>query len=78
MEQHIICTQCRGSKRFASLGFIETECNMCKGYGFINRDLTPAIFPTTQSFKITPKQKKVKPHALDGLRNKLDLVDNTQ
>ena len=30
------CPSCNGKKKVAPLGFIEKECNTCKGVGFIH------------------------------------------
>ena len=30
------CPSCNGKKKVAPLGFIEKDCNTCKGIGFIN------------------------------------------
>ncbi len=72
MEQHQICTQCRGRKKHIPLGFMEVDCNLCKGYGFINKDLTPIMYPINPDIKILKKKKTKKLHPLDVLKNKIE------
>jgi DnaJ-class molecular chaperone len=76
MEQHQICTQCRGRKKHVPLGFMEVDCNLCKGYGFINKDLMPVIYPINDDTRLRKKKNKLKEHPLDALKNKLDLVND--
>ena len=74
MEQHQICTQCRGKKKHISLGFMEVDCSLCKGYGFINKDLMPIMYPIDNSIKVMKRQYNKKPNTIEKLKNKLDLA----
>lgn len=35
MNDYQRCTQCNGRKQIASLGFIEKDCSLCKGVGYL-------------------------------------------
>ena len=74
MEQHQICTQCRGKKKHIPLGFMEVDCSLCKGYGFINKDLMPIMYPIDNSIKVMKRQYNKKPNTIEKLKNKLDLA----
>jgi hypothetical protein len=77
MEQHLICTQCKGKKKHIPLGFMEVECSLCKGYGFINMNLTPVMYPIDSSIKVMKRGRTKREHPLDTLKNKLDLIDDS-
>ena len=74
MEMHQVCTQCRGRKKHIPLGFMEVDCNLCKGYGFSKKDLSPVKYPVDSSVKMVKRQYNKKPNTLDQLKNTLDLV----
>lgn len=81
------CYQCKGNKKYAPLGYIEKECNVCKGIGHIEQEpkLMPLLYPLDDvqvtTYTKLKKIKKKKPtvlhtdHPLNKLKNKIASVN---